>query len=399
MMAALRAAQLGSTVVLLEKNAGLGRKLLLTGKGRCNLTNAAGLDVFLSSYGAQGPFLRDAFRKFFNTELRHFFEERGVALKVERQSRVFPVSDRSMSILEALDKELRACRVRVCSRTDVRDIVTQDHAVTGVVLSTGQQLKSRNIILATGGKSYPLTGSTGDGILMAARCGHRTVPLRPALVGLETRQSFPKDLRGLALKNVRVRFSNGKNQIVSDIGEVLFTDFGVSGPLVMTHSGQVVDWLNMHRVTASLDLKPSLDEDVLSRRLLKNIRESRRQKVKNALKDYLPARFVDVFLQKSGVSPDKALCHLSLQEQKSLTRLFKDFILDIKGPRSFNEAMVTQGGVSLKEVNPRTMESRLVRGLFFAGEMLDIDGTTGGFNLQAAFSTGYLAGDSAAARH
>ncbi|MFA5261833.1 MAG: NAD(P)/FAD-dependent oxidoreductase [Candidatus Omnitrophota bacterium] len=399
MMAAVRAAQLGASVTLIERNATLGRKLLLTGKGRCNLTNAADLDAFLGSYGAHGPFLRDVFKKFFNAELMRFFEDRGVALKVERQARVFPVSDRSGSILEALKKELQACRVQISSRSEARDIVVDHKAVAGVVLATGQRLNSCHVVWATGGKSYPLTGSTGEGILLAARWGHRIVPLRPALVGLETRQTFPGDMRGLTLKNVRLRFSNGKHQIVSDIGEVLFTDFGISGPLVLTHSGQVVDWLNVpQRVTVSLDLKPSLTEEILSRRLSKDVRESRHRKVKNALKDYFPTRFVDVFLRQGGVSPDKALCQLNLPEQRALVRLFKDFILDIKGARSFKEAMVTQGGVDLKDVNPRTMESRVVRGLFFAGEMLDIDGTTGGFNLQAAFSTGYVAGESAAMR-
>ena len=399
MMAAIRAAQLGAGVILLEKNAGLGRKLLLTGKGRCNLTNAADLAVFLASYGAHGPFLRDAFKKFFNAELMHFFEQRGVPLKVERQSRVFPVSDRSRSILDALNKELQANRVQVFFRSEVRDILTCNKSVSGVVLATGRQLKCRNIVWATGGKSYPLTGSTGEGILMAARCGHRTVPLRPALVGLETQQPFLKDLRGLTLKNVRLRFSTGKRQLISDVGEVLLTDFGISGPLVFTYSGPVVDWLLAQaHVTASLDLKPALSEDALGLRVAKNIRQSPHQKVKNALKDYLPSRFVDVFLQQAGISPDKALCQLGPKEQKSLVSLFKGFRLNITGARSFKEAMVTQGGVALKDVNPRTMESRVIRGLFFAGEMLDIDGTTGGFNLQAAFSTGYLAGESAAAR-
>lgn len=399
MMAAIRAAQLGSSVTLIEKNATLGRKLLLTGKGRCNLTNAAGLDVFLGSYGVHGPFLRDVFKIFFNAELMRFFEERGVALRVERQARVFPVSDRSGSILEALKKELQARRVQVLFRAEARDIAVDHKTVTGVVLATGQQLKSCHVIWATGGKSYPSTGSTGEGILMASRWGHRVVPLRPALVGLETRQTFPGDMRGLTLKNVRLRFSNGKKQIVSDIGEVLFTDFGVSGPLVFSHSGQVVDWLTVpHRVTVSLDLKPSLTEEILTQRFSNDILVSRHRKIKNALKGYLPARFVDVFLRQGGISPDKALCQLTLSEQRALVRLFKDFILDIRGARSFKEAMVTQGGVDLKNVNPRTMESRVIRGLFFAGEMLDIDGTTGGFNLQAAFSTGYVAGESAAMR-
>jgi len=396
-MAAIRAAQLGASVALLEKNTGLGRKLLLTGKGRCNLTNAADLDVFLLSYGAHGAFLRDVFKKFFNAELMQFFEVRGVAVKVERQKRVFPVSDRSGSILEALKKELKVLHVKVLSRTEVRDVLVEQSAAAGVILTTGQQMKSGRVILATCWKSYPLTGSTGEGARMAARCGHRITPLRPALVGLEMRQTFPGDLRGLTLKNVRLCFSNGKNHVVSEIGELLFTDFGISGPLVLTHSGRVVDWVNASSpVTVSLDLKPSLTADTLSHRFLNNVRESRHQKLKNALKDYLPARFVDVFLRQAGVSPDKALYQVSPAEQKALLRLFKDFKMDIKGSRSFMEAMVTQGGVDLRDINPRTMESRLIRGLFFAGELIDIDGTTGGFNLQAAFSTGYMAGEKAA---
>ncbi len=397
MMAAVRAGQRGYPVLLLEKNASLGRKLLLTGKGRCNLTNAADLDVFLSRYGRQGPFLRDAFKEFFNRDLMRFFEDRGVKLKVERQLRVFPVSDKSASVLNVLKNALQTCRVEVLFRSEVRDIRTKDRAVQGVVLSAGQFIKAHKVIWATGGKSYPLTGSTGEGFLMAERRGHHIVPLRPGLVGLETVQGFPAKLSGLTLKNVRLKFSNGKKSLSSEIGEILFSEFGVSGPLVIAHSGQVVDWLNEKwPVTMAIDLKPSLSEAVLNERLLRDIRQAPRRLIKNTLKEYLPKRFIREMLVQARIPLDTMNHCLGPRDRGKLTALLKSVPLDIKRPRSFKDAMVTRGGVSLKDIYPRTMESRVVRGLYFAGEILDIDGATGGFNLQAAFSTGYLAGESAA---
>jgi len=396
MMAAIRAGQLGCPVILVEKNASLGRKLLLTGKGRCNLTNAADLDFFLSRY-SQGAFLRDAFKKFFNRDTMQFFEDRGVQLKVERQLRVFPVSDKSGSILNALKKEMKSLCIEILLQRHVRDIRAEGNTVRGIALSTGEFLKTEKVVWATGGKSYPLTGSTGEGVLIAGRRGHRIVPLRPGLVGLETVQRFPADLSGLTLRNVRLKFYNGKKTVSSEIGEVLFSQFGVSGPLVITHSGQVVDWLiDKLPVSVSIDLKPSLSVAEIKARLQKDIQRIPKKLIKNTLREYLPKRFIKEILLQAQIPREIMNHHMGSQERQQLALTLKDSRLDIKKPSHFKDAMVTRGGISLKAIHPRTMESRVIRGLYFAGEVIDIDGATGGFNLQAAFSTGFLAGESAA---
>jgi predicted Rossmann fold flavoprotein len=397
MMAAIRAAQLKRDVALIEKESSPGKKLLLSGKGRCNLTNACDLNSFLKRFSPNGQFLRDAFKKFFNSDLINFFEKRGLKLKVERQQRVFPVSNRAGSILEVLIKELRRLNVEIRCGARLKDIFVQGNRVKGVLFNNSETIAADRIILATGGLSYSFTGSTGEGIDLARRLGHRIVPLRPGLVPLEARQQYVGSLQGLTLKNIRIKFSNGKNDIVSEIGELLFTSFGISGPLVLSVSGQVADWLSHNEhVNAEIDLKPALSVQQLNARLLREFKLNPKKSIRNILKNLLPARAVDIFIGSAGIPGDKKANQVSQEERRHLLSLLKALRLSIVRTRPIEEAMITRGGVSLKDINPRTMESRIIKGLYFAGEMIDVDADTGGFNLQAAFSTGYLAGDSAA---
>jgi len=407
MMAGIRAAELCQDVTLVEKNPILGKKLLLSGKGRCNLTNACDLDSFIKRFSRNGQFLRDAFNKFFNLDLIRFFAQRDLKLKTERQLRVFPQTNRSDSVVEVLKKELYKNKVKIIYRAIIKDIFTQplragagfmqENKIKGLLLGDGKIIPADRLILATGGVSYSFTGSNGEGLELARKLGHRIVPLRPGLVPLETRQHYPKLLEGLALKNIRLRFSDSKRQIDSGIGELLFTSFGISGPLVLSLSGQIVDWLqNSNTIYVEIDLKPALNKEQLRTRLLREFKLNPKKAIKNTLKALLPKRLVDVFIDIAKILPDKKVSQITQKERESLVSLFKAMRLDITKPRPMDEAMITRGGVSLKDINPRTMESRLIKGLYFAGELIDIDADTGGFNLQAAFSTGYLAGESAA---
>lgn len=397
MMAAIRASQLQQDVTLIEKNPTLGKKLLLSGKGRCNLTNLCDLDTFLERFPKNGQFLRDAFNKFFNRDLMNFFEKRGLGLKVERQLRVFPVTDRSGSIVGVLQKELLHNKVKIIYKAAMKDIFMRDNKIKGLLLSDRSVITADRLILATGGVSYASTGSTGDGWEIARRLGHSISPARAGLVPLEIRQKYPKILEGLALKNIRLIFSDGERQLVSQIGELLFTDFGISGPLVLTLSGQIVDWLDQKKgVYVEIDLKPALSKEQLNARLLREFKLNSKKTIKNTMANLLPQRMVLLFLDIARISPDKKVSQITQAERQNLVSLLKGLHLDILKARPIEEAMVTRGGISLKEINPRTMESRIIKGLYFCGEMIDVDADTGGFNLQAAFSTGYLAGESAA---
>lgn len=395
-MAAIRAGELQQNVTLIEKNPLLGKKLLLSGKGRCNLTNACDLDSFLKHFSKNGQFLRDTFKKFFNQDLINFFEERGLKLKIERQLRVFPLTDKSNSILEVLKKELQNNKVKILYKTSMKDIVIQNDKIKGLLLNDGRFLSCDKIILATGGVSFSFTGSTGEGLEIAKKLGHAINPPRPGLIPLETRQKYPQLLEGLTLKNIRLRFSCGPRQIISDIGELLFTDFGISGPLVLTLSGQIVDWLSEGKgVYVEIDLKPALSKEQLNDRLLREFKLNPQKSLKNTLKNLLPQRLVEVFIEIAKINPAKLVSQITKLERESLILLFKGLRLNILRARPIEEAMITRGGISLEDINPRTMESRRIKGLYFAGEMINVDADTGGFNLQAAFSTGYLAGESA----
>lgn len=396
-MAAIRASQLDCDVTLIEKNPTLGKKLLLSGKGRGNLTNACDLDSFLKRFPQNGQFLRDAFKKFFNLDLINFFEKRGLKLKIERQQRAFPVTDKSDSIIKVLKEELRKNKVRVIYNCAIRDIVMQEHKVKALLLKDGKCVPLDKLILATGGVSYGFTGSTGEGIDLARKLGHRIVSLRAGLVPLEARQHYPKILEGLTLKNIRLMFTDGKRKIISEVGELLFTSFGISGPLVLSLSGKIVDWLNEgQHVYVEIDLKPALSKEQIKARLLREFKLNAKKAIKNTLKDLLPQRLAAVFIEIAKINPDKKPSQISRVEREGLASLLKGWRLDITRARPIDEAMITRGGVSLRDIDPRTMESRLVKGLYFSGEMIDVDADTGGFNLQAAFSMGYLAGESAA---
>ncbi len=397
MMAGIRAGELRQDVTLIEKNPILGKKLLLSGKGRCNLTNACDLDSFIKRFSGNGQFLRDAFNKFSNLDLMRFFEERGLKLKTERQLRVFPETDRSDSVVEVLKKELNKNKVKIIYRAVMKDVFTRDKTIKGLLLGDGKMIPADRLILATGGISFSFTGSTGEGLDIVAKSGHRMVRLRPGLVPLEVKQHYPKLLEGLALKNIRLRFSDSKRQINSEIGELLFTRSGISGPLVLSLSGKIVDWLQeSNAVYVEIDLKPALSTEQLHARLLREFKLNPRKAVKNTLKTLLPKRLIDVFIDIVKIPADTKVSQITKEKRESLISLLKAMRLDITRARPIDEAMITRGGISLKEINPRTMESRLIKGLYFAGEIIDVDADTGGFNLQAAFSTGYLAGESAA---
>jgi len=397
MMAAIRAGQLHQDATLVEKNPVLGRKLLLSGKGRCNLTNACDFDSFIKRFSGNGQFLRDAFNKFFNLDLMRFFTERGLELKTERQLRVFPETDRANSVLEVLKKELRRNKVKIIFKSVMKDILIQEKKVKGLLLNDGRVIAADRLILATGGISFSFTGSTGEGLEIAVRLGHRLLPLRPGLVPLETRQSYPRLLEGLALKNIRLKFRSCAKQIESAIGELLFTRTGISGPLVLSLSGEVTDWFKGNEpVYVEIDLKPALSKEQLRARLLREFQLNSKKSIKNTLKNLLPARLVDVFMEMAKIMPQEKVSQVTKEKRQALVSLLKGWRLDINRARPIEEAMITRGGVSLKDINPRTMESRLIKGLYFCGEMIDVDADTGGFNLQAAFSTGYLAGESAA---
>ncbi len=397
MMAAIRAGQLNQEVTLFERNIQPGKKLLLSGKGRCNITNALALEDFLKHFSNNGNFLRDAFKKFFNTCLITFFEDRGLKMKIERQMRVFPVTDSSGSVLVILKKELSRRGVKIIYKATVKDIIIEDKAVRGVILGDGKREFFDSVIMATGGASYPFTGSDGSGIDILKNKGHRIVPLRPGLVAFKVKEEYLKPLEGLTLKNIRLKFSCDKKEVISDIGEVLFTKDGISGPLVFSLSARVVDWLSEgKKVYLAINLKPGLTPEKINNRLLREFKLAPKKNITNIMKNLLPAKLAELLVVVSGVDPTKKANQITSAERKILTSFLNLWSLTILRTGNIEEGMVTRGGVFLKEVNPKTMESKLIKGLYLCGEMIDIDADTGGFNLQAAFSTGYLAGESAA---
>ncbi len=397
MMAAIRAAQCGAQVELFEKKSAPGNKLLLTGKGRCNLTNACPIEDFPSRFFSNGLFLRDAFSAFSNLDLMSFFESRGVPLKVERQERVFPKSDRSASILHACRVELERRGVKVHLRRPVKAIAVAAGTVRGVVCADGYQSDAQRVVLATGGVSYSFTGSTGEGIAMATELGHALEPLLPGLVGIKTRPEFP-ELEGLTLKPVALTFlKDGKKKQTTEVGEMLFTAGGVSGPLVVSFSGTVAEWLAQGaRVEVSVNLKPGLTLEQIEARVMREFQSGPKRTLITVLRTLLPQRMVPVFLARIKADPEVRVSHIPAMVRRALIEGLRAFSFEVRACGSIEEAMVTRGGVKVRDIDPRTMQSRVVRGLFFTGEMIDVDGDTGGFNLQAAFSTGYLAGEKAA---
>jgi predicted Rossmann fold flavoprotein len=395
-MAAGQAAEAGAETLLLEKMKKTGLKLCITGKGRCNITNIAEISDFISHFGKTGPFLRQAFARFFNADLMGFLNELGLELVTERGGRVFPASGKAPDVRRVLLQWNKRSGVKIKNSAPVDKILTQDKRITGVV-SQGKKITCDAVIIATGGASYPVTGSTGDGYRLCESLAHTVIPVRQALVPLVTSGDVAKKMVGLNLRNVNVRmFINGKKKR-EEFGEVVFTEFGLTGPTILTLSGEAVDNLRSgQKVTFSIDLKPALDEKKLDARLQRDIASRGKEQINSLLRGLLAREMVPVCLDLIGIPVDHPVCNISAKERKSLRTWLKDFMLEVVAYRPFAEAIITAGGINTKEIDPRTMESREIKGLFVAGELLDIQADTGGYNLQAAFSTGWLAGRSAA---
>lgn len=396
MMAAIAAAEEGAAVVLLEKNEKLGKKIYITGKGRCNVTNACETEDLLKNVVTNRRFMYSALYAFTNMQTMEFFEECGVALKVERGERVFPVSDKSSDVINGLARRLKQAGVTVRFNATVKEVCVTDGTVSGVELQTGERLSCDACIVATGGLSYASTGSTGDGYTFAKLCGHTVTDCYPSLVGLKITEPFAKELEGLSLKNVSMKAVQGKKVLYDGFGEMLFTADGISGPLVLSASTVITDKVDGGEVIVSLDLKPALSKDELDARILRDFEEAKNKQFRNALDKLLPQRLIRVIIGLCGIPEDKQVNSVTKQERAGLVDVLKGMELHIKKTGGFNEAVITKGGVSVKEVNPSTMESKLTSGLYFAGEVLDVDALTGGYNLQIAWSTGYLAGVCAA---
>ena len=392
MMAAYAASCQGHAVTVLEQNEKLGKKLFITGKGRCNITNAGDMDNLFANVMSNRKFLYSAFYTFDNEQVLSFFENQGLRTKVERGNRVFPLSDHSSDVIAALNRALKSQNVDIRLHTKVQSLLIRDEAACGVVLSDGKTVEADDVIVATGGISYPSTGSTGDGYRMAEESAHALVECTPSLVPFETKEDWVKDLQGLSLRNVTVSIYHGKKKLFEDFGEMLFTHFGVSGPLVLSASGMIKPVQFKQELCMYIDLKPALDAEQLDKRILREFDAAMNKQFKNVIGSLMPAKMIPVVIRLSGIDPDKKVNEVSREERQHLVQLLKRLPLTINGLRGWNEAIITKGGVSVKDINPSTMESKKVSHLFFCGEVLDLDALTGGYNLQIAWSTGYLAG-------
>ena len=394
MMAAGTAAEKGAAVLLLERMERPGRKLLITGKGRCNLTNVIPLSEFLKHTGPDNRFLRYSFSEFFSDDLIRFFNDIGIETITERGGRVFPASEKAADIVDALTRWIRKTGVEVITSAKAGELLIEENKIKGVKLQGGREYYGRNVVVCTGGKSYPATGSSGDGYIFAQQAGHRIIPPRQALVPVETSGNMAQLLQGLSLKNVRVNVWVDGKKTGDAFGEMLFTHFGLSGPIILTLSRQFNDdILARKKVIFSIDLKPALDDQKLNLRLLRDFEEHGKMQFSSLLKLFLPQKMIPIFMETLKIPQEKQGNQLSAEDRKRIRLLLKDFRFDVTGLRSFNEAVITAGGVDTKEVNPVTMESKIISGLYFAGEILNLDADTGGYNLQIAFSTGRMAGE------
>lgn len=400
MMAAITAAKNGDDVILLEKMQSLGRKLLITGKGRCNITSSLPIDDFIQNTPGNGQFLYSCYRNYTNLDIIRFLKEQGLEVKEERGNRIFPITDKSLDVLKCFTDRLKNLNVDIRYNMKVKDIIKEENKLK-VVIENGTLIEAEKVILATGGKSYPLTGSTGDGYKIAEKLGHSITKIKPSLVPLECHDNnICKSLQGLSLKNVGIKISNKENGkiIYEDFGEMLFTHFGVSGPTILSSSAHLVRYKNIEELLKSkkiilkIDFKPALTYEKLDERILRDFIDLKNKQFKNSLDRLLPQKLIPIIIQKSNINSDKKVNEINKIERKNLVEILKNFEITISKFRPIEEAIVTSGGINIKEINPKTMESKIVPGLYFAGEIIDVDSYTGGFNLQIAYSTGYTAG-------
>lgn len=391
MMAAISAAKCGHDVHLYEKNEKLGKKIYITGKGRCNVTNACDTEDLFNNIVTNKKFMYSSIYTFDNNMVQDFFEEEGCPLKTERGNRVFPVSDKSYDIINALEHAMKKLGIHINLFSEVSDIIVDNNTAKGIVVA-GKKIMGDRILLATGGYSYPSTGSTGDGHSFAKKYGHDVTKCSPALVPFVAKEEWVKDLQGLSLRNCKVTLFNDNKIIYEDFGELLFTHFGVSGPTVLSASSYVTELIKKKELRLSIDLKPALDLQTLDERVLRDFEENKNRIFGNSLDKLLPKSLIPVVIEHSEIPYDKKVNEITKDERKKLINTIKNFDLTLTGLRGFNEAIITHGGINVKEIDPGTMESKIIKNLFFAGEIIDVDAVTGGFNLQIAWSTGYLAG-------
>lgn len=398
MFAAIAAAKNGHQVTLYEKNEKLGKKIFITGKGRCNITNAADMEELFDAVVTNSKFLYSSFYGYTNQNVIDFFEDAGVPVKIERGNRVFPISDHSSDVIRALEREMKKVGVKVCLNTEVKSVEAEKGKFNKVVLKDTTTQTADACIVATGGLSYRSTGSTGDGFRFAENVGHKVTQCFPSLVPMETKEPWICELQGLSLRNVEAKILDGKKELYKDFGEMLFTHFGVSGPLIISASSYVgkkfMDKNGQKKeLTLEIDLKPALTEEQLDQRVLRDFEENHNRQFKNAITKLFPTKLIPVMLELGGINPEKKVNSIEKEERKQFVHLIKHFRMTLTGLRDYPEAIITKGGVNVKEIDPGTMESKLVKGLYFAGEVLDLDALTGGFNLQIAWSTGYAAGN------
>lgn len=393
MFASVFAAYNGNEVHVFEKNEKLGKKVYITGKGRCNITNACDIETLFANVVTNSKFMYSSFYHFTNQDAVDFFERIGVSTKVERGNRVFPVSDRSSDVVSKLSKEMQNLGVQIHLRSGVKKVVGKDF-FSHIELQNGEKVYGDACIIATGGLSYQTTGSTGDGYSFAKELGHTVTERRPALVPMSVKEWYAKELQGLSLKNVRAAIFDGKKKLFEEFGEMLFTHYGVSGPLMLSASSYVGKTLQKKELELEIDLKPALSMEQLDQRILRDFEENQNKQFKNAIGKLFPSKLIPVMIELSGIDPEKKIHMISKEERQNFANWIKHFKMTINGLRDYNEAIITQGGIHVKEIHPGNMESKLVSGVYFVGEVLDVDALTGGFNLQVAWSSAYVAGSS-----
>ena len=400
MMAAITAAEFGNAVTIIEKNSSFGKKLLITGKGRCNITSSLYMSEFIKNTPGNGQFLYSAFQNYTNKDIIEFLKKQGLEVKEERGNRIFPVTDKSIDVLKCFENRINELKIKKLLNTRVEKILIQNNCVISV-RTNNEMIKTNKVILATGGRSYPLTGSTGDGYIIAENLGHKITPIKPSLVPLVVYEKEEcKKMQGLSLRNVEIKITdlNKGKTIYEDFGEMIFTHFGISGPIILSGSAHLVRYKDIEnllkdkKIKLQIDLKPALSESQLDDRILRDFKEFKNKQFKHSLDKLLPQKIIPVIIEKSGIDGEKRVNEITKEERKKLISVLKDFELTIKDFRPVEEAIITSGGIDTKEINPKTMESKIIKGLYFAGEIIDVDSYTGGFNLQIAYSTGYTAG-------